>query len=422
MSKFKELEFNKNFNTGGTYKDWWKQALIKKPPPQLAKVTKVRPTNKPEKPLPTSNKNKGDDEFTKYLKRLEENKRKNSVPPIEQSTAPVPIIEQPTSPVPIIEQPTPIIEQSTTPAYQGNLDAFIAPTPIIEQSTSPVPIIEQPTSPVPIIEQPTPIIEQSIAPTPIIEQSTSPVPIIEQSIAPTPIIEQSTATTAPIEEFNELVSKMEISDFTLGIENIDEIINNRQLSRYFIDKYFLNNYQKELEKEKYIIIFELRKIVDLLYYGFEFNKFVTEEDIKNNEDIIIQNAKSSKISFLLDRLQELSKNNIENFKNITPENYADIKDISLSDLTDLIDLEKSDSIEVMNRYLKYFGYKIIISKFANGILGPTDIKSEETFERIKVIRNILNMISVSSGTEPNKINKLVSTLIENVNLLKNPNK
>ena len=346
MSKFKELEFNKNFNTGGTYKDWWKQALIKKPPPQLAKVTKVRPTNKPEKPLPTSNKNKGDDEFTKYLKRLEENKRKNSVPPIEQSTAPVPIIEQPTSPV----------------------------------------------------------------------------PIIEQSIAPTPIIEQSTATTAPIEEFNELVSKMEISDFTLGIENIDEIINNRQLSRYFIDKYFLNNYQKELEKEKYIIIFELRKIVDLLYYGFEFNKFVTEEDIKNNEDIIIQNAKSSKISFLLDRLQELSKNNIENFKNITPENYADIKDISLSDLTDLIDLEKSDSIEVMNRYLKYFGYKIIISKFANGILGPTDIKSEETFERIKVIRNILNMISVSSGTEPNKINKLVSTLIENVNLLKNPNK
>ena len=385
MSKFKELEFNKNFNTGGTYKDWWKQALIKKPPPQLAKVTKVRPTNKPEKPLPTSNKNKGDDEFTKYLKRLEENKRKNSVPPIEQSTAPVPIIEQPTSPVPIIEQPTPIIEQSTTPAYQGNLDAFIAPTPIIEQSTSPV-------------------------------------PIIEQSIAPTPIIEQSTATTAPIEEFNELVSKMEISDFTLGIENIDEIINNRQLSRYFIDKYFLNNYQKELEKEKYIIIFELRKIVDLLYYGFEFNKFVTEEDIKNNEDIIIQNAKSSKISFLLDRLQELSKNNIENFKNITPENYADIKDISLSDLTDLIDLEKSDSIEVMNRYLKYFGYKIIISKFANGILGPTDIKSEETFERIKVIRNILNMISVSSGTEPNKINKLVSTLIENVNLLKNPNK
>ena len=215
---------------------------------------------------------------------------------------------------------------------------------------------------------------------------------------------------------------MEISDFTLGIENIDEIINNRQLSRYFIDKYFLNNYQKELEKEKYIIIFELRKIVDLLYYGFEFNKFVTEEDIKNNEDIIIQNAKSSKISFLLDRLQELSKNNIENFKNITPENYADIKDISLSDLTDLIDLEKSDSIEVMNRYLKYFGYKIIISKFANGILGPTDIKSEETFERIKVIRNILNMISVSSGTEPNKINKLVSTLIENVNLLKNPNK
>ena len=395
MSKFKELEFNKNFNTGGTYKDWWKQALIKKPPPQLAKVTKVRPTNKPEKPLPTSNKNKGDDEFTKYLKRLEENKRKNSVPPIEQSTAPVPIIEQPTSPVPIIEQPTPIIEQSTTPAYQGNLDAFIAPTPIIEQSTSPVPIIEQPTS---------------------------PVPIIEQSIAPTPIIEQSTATTAPIEEFNELVSKMEISDFTLGIENIDEIINNRQLSRYFIDKYFLNNYQKELEKEKYIIIFELRKIVDLLYYGFEFNKFVTEEDIKNNEDIIIQNAKSSKISFLLDRLQELSKNNIENFKNITPENYADIKDISLSDLTDLIDLEKSDSIEVMNRYLKYFGYKIIISKFANGILGPTDIKSEETFERIKVIRNILNMISVSSGTEPNKINKLVSTLIENVNLLKNPNK